>query len=493
MNDNTGFSASQRALLPVLLIPAFMALLAVSSVNVALPAIDDSLHAGTSGLQWVVSGYTLAFGVILVAAGRAGDIFGRGLLFLVGVGMFGLASLVSGFAPDIITLNIARIFMGLGSGLLNPQVTGIIQQYYQGVQRGRAFGMFGMVVGVSVAIGPVMAGLLIAAFGGEWGWRAVFLVNVPIALVAMVAAWRAFPKSAWSGLAVGDPTATAPIDVLAPDATHEQPRRRADFDPVGMTTLTLAILLIMLPFVEGQLGLWIWSLLPVGLLMIVGWVLWERAYRRRGHSPMVDMRLFATRSFANGTLLIGLYFLALTSVWIVMAQYMQVGLGHSALVAGLIGLPSALAGAVVAPIAGRYVIAIGRSMVLWGLGLGIVGLLGSVLVVYLHEYAGGSEWWLLLTLGILGVGQGLVVSPNQTLTLADVPLEYAGSAGGILQTAQRVGSSIGIVSITGITFSTVAVSGWDTGFIVGFLTIAAIVLLAVLVGVADVVQTRRRR
>lgn len=491
MNDSTAFSASQRALLPVLLIPAFMALLAVSSVNVALPAIDESLGSGPSGLQWIVSGYTLSFGVILVAAGRAGDIFGRGRLFLIGVALFGLASLVSGFAPDTLTLNIARVFMGLGSGLLNPQVTGIIQQYYQGVQRGKAFGMFGAVVGVSVAIGPVMAGMLIAAFGNEWGWRSVFLVNAPIAVIAMIAAWRAFPASAWRGLSAGDPTATAPLrlDGSAPDRPAKP---RVDFDPVGMITLTVAILLIMIPFV-GSAGPWVWALLAAGIALLIAWVLWERAFKRRGRTPMVDMQLFATRSFANGTLLIGLYFLALTSVWIVMAQYMQVGLGHSALVAGLIGLPSALAGAVVAPFAGRHVIRIGRSMVLWGLGIGIVGLLSSVLVVWRHESAGGSEWWLLLTLGILGAGQGLVVSPNQTLTLADVPLAYAGSAGGILQTAQRIGSSIGIVAITGLTFGMVSASGWDTAFVVGFLTIAAIVLLAALVGVADVVQSRRRR
>ena len=121
-----GFSAEQRRVLPTILVPAFMSLLSVSIVNVTLPAIDDSLDAGTSGLQWIVSGYALVFGVLLVAAGRAGDVWGRGRLFLIGLACFGLGSLLSGLAPSILVLNLARVVMGIGSGLLNPQVLSLI-------------------------------------------------------------------------------------------------------------------------------------------------------------------------------------------------------------------------------------------------------------------------------------------------------------------------------------------------------------------------------
>ncbi|HIY65563.1 MAG TPA: MFS transporter [Candidatus Agrococcus pullicola] len=492
MSQSTSFSAEQRRLLPVLLIPAFMTLLAVSSVNVTLPALDASLNAGPSGLQWVISGYALTFGVILVAAGRAGDVFGRGRLFLLGLAVFGLGSLLSGFAPDIITLNLARVLMGIGSGLLNPQVTGIIQQYYRGVQRGKAFGLFGGVIGVSVAIGPVLAGALIALFGDEWGWRASFLVNVPIAAFAIVSAWRMLPDSAWRGVSADDPSSTAPIPVQNGRPVGER-KSRADFDPVGMLLLTAGILLVMFPFVEGQLGAWVWSLLAGGIALITVWVLWERRYKRRGRVPMVDMQLFRTRSFASGSVIIALYFLGFSSVWVLVAQYMQVGLGHEAIAAGLIGLPAALAGAVVAPIAGRYVVAVGRKMVLWGMLIGVAGLFGCIFVVFLHETAGGSEWWLLLTLGLLGVGQGFVVSPNQTLTLADVPVQYAGAAGGILQTGQRLGTSIGIVAITGLAFSVVAQRGWDEAFIYGFVAISAIALVAAAIAAFDLLQTRRER
>ena len=141
------FTPEQRRILPVLLIPAFVSLLAVSSVNVILPAIAASVPTSTGGLQLVVSGYSLVFGVLLVPAGRAGDVMGRGRLFVAGLVLFGLGSLAAGVAPSILALNLARVLMGMGSGLFNPQVTGLIQQYYAGAARGRAFGLFGGVIG----------------------------------------------------------------------------------------------------------------------------------------------------------------------------------------------------------------------------------------------------------------------------------------------------------------------------------------------------------
>ena len=155
--------SSPRWRLPTLLIPAVVTLLAVSSVNVILPAVSQDLSAGTAGLQLVVSGYSLVFGVVLVPAGRAGDVMGRGRIFVIGMILFGVGSLASGLAPDVVTLNLARVVMGVGSGLLNPQVSGMIQQFYSGESRGRAFGLFGAVIGVSVALGPVHS-------GGHIGW-----------------------------------------------------------------------------------------------------------------------------------------------------------------------------------------------------------------------------------------------------------------------------------------------------------------------------------
>ena len=462
--------------MPTLLIPAFVTLLAVSSVNVILPAVSQDLSAGTAGLQLVVSGYSLVFGVVLVPAGRAGDVMGRGRIFVIGMILFGVGSLASGLAPDVVTLNLARVVMGVGSGLLNPQVAGMIQQYYSGESRGRAFGLFGAVIGVSVAVGPVLSGGLIGWLGDDWGWRASFLINVPLVLLGVWAAHRYLPNSAWH----------------RQDGGSGAGRDRVDLDPVGMVLLAAGTLLIMIPFMEASAGAWVWGLEAAGIGIVSAWVAWERRYRARGGAPMVDLSLLTIPSFAYGSLAIAVYFLGYTSVWIIVAQYVQAGLGSTALVSGAVGFPAALAGSVAAAIAGRRVIRVGRVMVLGGMAAGMAGLLASVGIIHMHARAGWSPWWLTLTLLLLGVGQGLVVSPNQTLSLVDVPLEYAGAAGGILQTGERIGTSIGIAAITGLTFRVSHSSGWDVAAQVGLLAVVAAIAVSAAIAAVDLRLAARR-
>ena len=473
---DTNVPEHQR-LLPTLLIPAFVTLLAVSSVNVILPAVSQDLSAGTAGLQLVVSGYSLVFGVVLVPAGRAGDVMGRGRIFVIGMILFGVGSLASGLAPDVVTLNLARVVMGVGSGLLNPQVAGMIQQYYSGESRGRAFGLFGAVIGVSVAVGPVLSGGLIGWLGDDWGWRASFLINVPLVLLGVWAAHRYLPDSAWH----------------RQDGGSGAGRDRVDLDPVGMVLLAAGTLLIMIPFMEASAGAWVWGLEAAGIGIVSAWVVWERRYRARGGAPMVDLSLLAIPSFAYGSLAIAVYFLGYTSVWIIVAQYVQAGLGSTALVSGAVGVPAALAGSVAAAVAGRRVIRVGRVMVLGGMAAGMAGLLASVGIIHMHARAGWSPWWLTLTLLLLGVGQGLVVSPNQTLSLVDVPLEYAGAAGGILQTGERIGTSIGIAAITGLTFRVSHSSGWDVAAQVGLLAVVAAIAVSAAIAAVDLRLAARRR
>ena len=495
-----GLSRQQKQLLLILLIPAFVSLLAVSSVNIVLPVVAHSLGAGSGSLQLVISGYALVFGVLLVPAGRAGDVLGRGRLFIIGLLVFGLGSLASGLAPDIITLNLARIVMGVGAGLFNPQVTGMIQQYYAGEMRGRAFGLLGAIIGISVAVGPIVAGSLIAWLGPRTGWRASFLLNVPFALAGAWAARRALPASAWRrveraqsasagpGLGKGDGGQAA----LGGSAASARPAR-PDLDPVGMALLTAGTVLIMVPFCLPGAGPGVWSLAGAGIAVIGAWVSWERRYARRGGAPMVDLDLFCIPSFAYGSLAISLYFLGYTAVWVIVAQYVQTGLGRSALASGLIGLPAALCSAVSSAAAGRRVTRVGRVMVLRGMLLCMAGMVGSIAVVHLHAGAGWSPWWMALTLAVLGVGQGMVVSPNQTLSLADVPVEHAGAAGGVMQTGERIGTSIGIAAITGVAFSVAAGSGWQAATQVGLAIETGVIALAAAIAVVDLRAARRRR
>ncbi|MEH0109221.1 MFS transporter [Tersicoccus sp. MR15.9] len=474
--QDQGQDPGRWRILIVLLVAIFMSLVSVSSVNVALPSIQEGLGASQSQLQWVLSGYALTFGVVLVAAGRAGDILGRGPLFIGGVALFTLSSVAAGLATDSTMLVVARFVQGIGSGLLNPQGVGMIQQYFRGAERGRAFGAFGSAVGVSVGVGPLLGGLLIQLGGVHEGWRWIFFINLPVGILAIVLALLWFPR----------PLIERRTDRRVGGIIRE-------LDPVGALLLGVAIFAILLPFMEAraQVSAWLWALLPLGVLLGVAWLMWERFYQRRGNSPMVDLDIFRTCSFSRGTALVGLYFLGVTSVWVLIALYFQEGLGHTPLESGSIGLPNAVASALSATWAGRHVLRLGRRLVIGGMASVLLGLGLSVAVIELHGHGLISEWWLLLTLTFVGLGQGAVVSPNQTLTLAEVPLEYAGSAGGIMQTGQRVGTSVGIAVITAAAFTVLGSGGWSTAISTGFGLVAVVLIGALAVGFAD--ERSRRR
>lgn len=463
-------------ILSVLLVTIFMSLIDVSIVNVALPSIQEGLHASESQLQWVLSGYALTFGVVLVAAGRAGDLYGRGAFFILGVAVFTLSSVAAGFAPNAHTLDGARLAQGIGSGFLGPQALGMIQQYFRGAERGKAFGLFGSTVGISVATGPIIGGLLIQAFGTDHGWRATFFVNVPVGILAIALAFAWFPKPLLQR-------------TKKPKGRSSQ-RKPKELDIPGALLLGLAVLAVLMPFTQRDASIFVWLLLPLAGLLVWAWIRWERAYKASGRSPMVDLQIFRTPSFTNGTLLITLYFLGVTSVWVLVALYMQDGLDHSALESGAIGVPGAILTIFTANWSGRKVMQYGRSVVIGGMVSVLVGLVLSILVVQLHDSRGLSEWWLLLTLAFIGAGQGSVISPNQTLTLAEVPLQYAGSSGGIMQTGQRIGTSIGITVVSTIAFFVLARSDWAWAATISFLAIGFVVILALLVAIRD---SRMRR
>lgn len=452
--------------LAVLSVVLFMSLIDVSIVNVALPSIQIGLGATDSQLQWVLSGYALTFGVLLVTAGRAGDIYGRGPLFIAGVALFTASSVSAGLAQDAFLLNVARAVQGLGSGLISPQVVGMVQQYFRGAERARAFAIFGAAVGVSVAVGPLLGGLLIQAGGVEHGWRWTFFVNVPVGIVAIALALVWFPRPLRNRRGANAGGAK-------------------DLDPLGAVLLGAAVLALLLPFVEGRGSPLVWLSIPLGVALVLVWLWWENRQKRLGRHPMVDLAIFRVGSFANGTLMITVYFVGMTSIWVLVALYLQDGLGRTALETGMMGLPSALLSGVAALLAGRNVVRYGRKVVIAGMYFMLLGLLTSMVVVWLRSQGLASEWWLLLTLGLTGIGQGSVISPNQTLTLADVPIDYAGSSGGIMQTGQRIGTSVGIALITALAFATLAYTDWAGALIVGFLGSFLIVIASLVIAYAD--------
>ncbi|MGP9745404.1 MFS transporter [Brachybacterium sp. AOP29-B2-41] len=452
----------RKPLLAVLLAPLFMALIAVSVINVALTAIGESLEADSGGLQWVISGYALAFGMLLVPAGRAGDATGRRRMFVIGVGVFTLGSLLSGFAGTVETLNLARILQGLGSGLLNPQTVALIQQHFRGQDRARAFALLATTVAVATAVGPVIGGLLIQILGPDQGWRWMFLMNVPIGVIAILGAFKFIPDDKARGKA------------------------RPDLDPIGSLLLCIAILGVMLPFLERGTSALVWLSFPAGIAVLGLWWWWEQRYKRAGRPPMVDTAIFANKAFRNGILIVSVYFLGATSVWIIVPLYLQMHLGHTAFEASLMGLPSSIAAAFSSQIAGRYVLTLGRRMVIVGFGVAFLGLLGTGILAGFVENGMIPFWWLAAPLMLMGLSQGMTISPNQTLTLNSVDPRFGGVAGGILQLGQRTGAAIGTAMIPGIIFSlTLGGTAWLEAFTIALVIIMALTLAAMGVSFAD--------
>jgi EmrB/QacA subfamily drug resistance transporter len=407
--------------LAVSLVVGFMSLLDVTIVNVAVPSIRAGLETSTATIQWVVSGYALAFGMTLVAGGRLGDAHGRRRMMTIGLIGFVLSSAAVGLAPNAAWIVVARLVQGASAGLLTPQNSGLIQQLFRGPERGRAFGMFGFTVAVASAAGPLIGGALIALLGEENGWRSLFLINVPIGLVALVLIRRLVPDNDVGAEAEKDPRV----------------------DLVGALLLGLAVLSVLYPLIslEGGAGMPLVGLLAFPALAWA-FVRWERQTVRRERPPLLDVSLLrGLPGYANGLLVGTLYFTGFTGIFLVLSAHLQEGEGFSPLGAALLMTPFAVGAATTSPLAGRLVGRIGRRVTLVALG---VMMTGTALAAVLVTQPSDRLWWTLAPAMLLaGIGGGGVISPNLTLTLSEVPPQMGGAAGGALQTGQRIGSALG--------------------------------------------------
>jgi EmrB/QacA subfamily drug resistance transporter len=456
--------------LTVGLVAVFMTLLDVSIVNVAVPSIKTALKAGPGDLQWVLSGYALTFGLVLVPAGRLGDAQGRRNVFIAGLAVFTIASAAAGLAQNPIWLILTRLIQGASAGVVSPQVTGLIQQLFRGSERGRPFGLLGATIGISTAVGPLLGGILIH-FGGEReGWRWVFYVNVPIGIAAILLGWRLIP------------------------ALPDGQRQRQHLDLIGVLLLGLGIVLLLLPLVEEQQAKnpAMWLLIPAGLVVLAGFVFWERRYARH-RQPLFDLSLFRRRSYTLGSVISLFYFAGFTAIFFIFSLYLQSGLNYTPLAAGFAITPFALGSAASAALGGQIVNRFGRPLVAAGLGLVVLGLAGAYTALHFvpgHAAAYATAGPLLLA----GLGSGFVITPNQTLTLSEVPVPEAGSAGGMLLTGQRIGSALGIAGVGSVFFAVLARThnGWSRSFREALLVAIGFLLIALVAAVADIVARRRR-
>ncbi len=415
--------------LAVLMAGMFMSLLDTTIVNVALPTIQESLKASEATLAWIISGYALAFGLVLIPAGRIGDRFGHKWVFFVGLAIFTGASLWAGVAADETQLIVARVVQGLGGGIFFPPVTAFVQLMFAPQKRGKAFAIMGAVIGVSSALGPIVGGLLIEAIGEETGWRWIFAINLPIGVIALVAAALLLPAGSEG--------------------------KKLSTDVVGLVLLAGSLVAILVPLIQGQdegWPLWTYLSLAGGVVLLVAFAFWERFVVSRGQEPLVPPHLFSHKAFTGGVILALVYFAAFTSIFFTISLLWQGGLGHSALESGLVSTPFAIGSIIGASQSDRLAQRLGRTVLSLGVGLLSIGLIALWLILLLVPTLELNHWQLLAPMLIAGFGSGLFIAPNNRFIIATVDRSEAGAASGVVGTMQRIGSAIGIAVIGSVLF-----------------------------------------
>jgi EmrB/QacA subfamily drug resistance transporter len=403
-----------------MIVGALMDMIDVTIVNVALPTIRRDLGASATQLEWVVSGYMLAFAAALIIAGNLGDLFGRRRVFLVGAGVFGVASLCAGLAASGPELIAARIVQGAAAAAMAPQVLATFRAIFAGRERGKAFGIYGAMLGFASAIGLVLGGVLTEANVFGWSWRSVFFVNVPVAVVTLIIGMSVVPETK-------DPAARRP-------------------DLPAAVLLAGSLVAIVYPLLEGrQLGwpAWVWPLAAAGVAGLCALGALEHRRRRRPVAPLLRAGLFRVPAFAAG-LGVQLAFAAgMQGFFLAFALWLQAGEHFTPLKAGLTGIAFSVGSFICAPVAvplaqrhGRRVLAIGAAAM-------VAGILGVALAAN-DVGMDGSPWPIVPGLVVAGAGLALLVIPLVNVVLAAVPAEVAGGASGLFSTAQQLGGALGV-------------------------------------------------
>lgn len=411
------------ATLLVMLSGTFMVVLDFFIVNVAIPSIQQELHASSGAIQLVVAGYGLATAAGLITGGRLGDLYGRRRMFAVGLALFTLASALCGLAPNAGVLVAARIMQGIAGAMLQPQVLAMLGLVYTGEQRAKAFAAYGLTLGFGAVAGQLIGGLLIQADIAGLGWRTCFLINVPVGLVALALTPRFIPPLKASG--------------------------SSRLDLVGMLLVAAGLVAVIWPLVEGRQDGWpLWSWLcpaaAVPVLMIFG--VHQKRLAARGGAPLIAPSLFAEPVFVTG-LFISLFFYAgNASFYFVLAVYLQQGLGLPALDSGLVFTALALGFFATSMIPSRLARWLGRQSIAIGALVLAAGHLiqYAVVTASIHD---GSVLWMVPVLFIEGAGIGMIMAPMVSTVLAGLSPQHAGVASGVLATVQQVGNSLGVALI----------------------------------------------
>jgi EmrB/QacA subfamily drug resistance transporter len=415
--------------LAVLLLASFMNLMDVTIVNVALPSMQQNLGASPSQIEWVVAAYILAFALGLLPFGRLGDIVGRRGMFVVGVGLFTLASALCGLAPSIEVLIGARVLQGLAGAIMTPQVLAIATVIFPPSERGFAFSFFGLASSLAAVTGPIIGGALISANIQGLDWRPIFLVNVPFGILATIAG----------------------LLLIAPIPAHRQLRN----DYVGIVLFGLSILAVVFPLVEGRTygwPAWAFGMIAAGLVGLLAFYLWERRREARNEPELLPVKLLANRNFAVGSLMSLVFFSGIPGFFMMLAIFYQAGFGLTPLESGLTTVPFPLGVFLASFISGR----LGSRFLAQRVAVGALLLAAGMIYVRFTFGTVGTHidhWAFVPPLAIGGLGLGIGISAIFQTVLMGVPHRDAGSASGSLQAFQQVGGALGVALVGEVFFT----------------------------------------
>jgi EmrB/QacA subfamily drug resistance transporter len=420
-----GLYGARWLVLAIVLCAEVMDLIDATIVNVAGPSIRRDLGGGATTLQWLGAAYTLSFAVLLVTGARLGDIFGRRRLFLVGSLGFTLMSALCAVAPSAEVLIVIRALQGAFGALLIPQGFGLLKEVFPPEEEGKVFGTFGPVMGLSAIAAPILAGVLIDANILSTGWRMVFLINVPVGIVAFAGAVRYLPHGA------------------------AKPGTRLDLG--GMTLVGLASVAIIYPLIEGRAEgwpVWIFAMLAAGIVLLVAFVLYER---RRTEMPLIEPSLLRNRTYTDGIVVALGFFAVFAGLILIVSLFCQVGEGFSPVHAGLTLVPMT-AGMVVSMVISFALVAkFGRHLL--HLGIALSGLGAVVLALTVSGATAAGTWALVPALLLMGLGAGFVFGQLFDIILAGVAMDEVGSASGLLNAVQQLANALGVAVLGTVFFS----------------------------------------
>lgn len=413
--------------LPVVLTAPLLYVIDIFIINMAIPGIRRGVQATNGEMQLVIAGYLLGSASFLITGGRAGDYLGRKKVFAFGMLCFTLTSCLCGLAQTAWQLNLMRFFQGISSSLMVPQSIAYIQILFTDPrERARAIGWYGMTLSIAAIIGQILGGWLVDVHGLIAGWRLIFFINLPVGLLALWAIGKYLDET--------------------------EPRQGKAFDFKGALALSLVLGGLIYALTEGREAgwpLWSWLLILAALPGLYLFLNMQHNKRKAGKEPLIDLGLFRNKDFNLGLLAVLFHFMMHTAYLLMIAVFLQDGLGLTALDCGIYFLPHALLFMVSSLLAGRWIVRWGKWVLMAGLGI----ILLSFLLQLYGYHPGMSSWWVMVFIAIYGLGNGMVLPSLLTLVLRSVPVAWAGTASGVFSTIQQTASALGISIIGGIFYA----------------------------------------